>query len=194
MHLVAGESLKGLTISIRSWYLEWPIFIVLVILSHVRIECSIEDEARADHFTTLCQDAIVMLSTDEVNNLVLAVSEPIFVHLDKSIDVFRVASTRFGRSPLVLLVLSIVEEAAILGPNDSSKLFKVNFLNIRDLKTFRPGYFSEKLFMLSRLFTILVALDSRAHAVNSSICSYKRQVIRGAEYLNGADRSSLHHH
>ena len=112
-----------------------------------------------------------MFSGYPFDNLVVAVAEPVLVHLLELVLVCLLSGSLRG-TPHVGLVLTIVEESAVIGPDETSELFNVHFLDVSGRESIGEGDNSE----LLRLFIILL-LDARAHAVDGVVGSHESQVV-----------------
>ena len=176
MLLVRGESFNGEIESFRALHLEWPVLVILIVKPVIFVEFSPERIATANHLSTLGEDAIVMLSNDKVDNLVIAVAEPGFVHLHE-LQVIVIRRACLGRTPLVRLVATVMEETVIMSDNDSGKLPHDNFLDVSAGNSLWELDLSEFLQRLLCIVWIACHLDVTAHTVDGPVSCDKGHVI-----------------
>ena len=176
MLLVRGESFNGEIESFRALHLEWPVLVILIVNLVICVESLIERIATANHLSTLGEDAIVMLSDDKVDNLVIAVAEPGFVHLHE-LQVIVIRRACLGRTPLVRLVATVMEETVIMSDNDSAKLPNDNFLDVSASNSLWELDLSEFLQRLLCIVWIACHLDVTAHTVDGPVSCDKGHVI-----------------
>ena len=132
--------------------------------------------ATTNHLSTLGEYAIEMLSDDKVDNLVIGVAEPGFVHLHELQHIV-IGVARLGRTPLVRLVATVMEETVIMSDNDSAKLPNDNFLDVSASNSLWELDLSE---FLRRLLCIIVWIACHlvtAHTVDGPVSCDKGHVI-----------------
>jgi len=93
-----------------------------------------------------------------------------------------------ARTPSVVPVAAVVEESTVISQDYTTHFANGNFFDICAWKSFREWNFS-KTFRV----TLILGLDMSAHSIDGAIGCHKCQVVLRSQYINRADRCSLHH-
>lgn len=81
--LVGREGLYCFSPASWSIQIEWPVFVVFIVMTNARFKVSVETVTLTMNLASLSQNDNIVTSTHYIDNFVVAISEPVFVFFHK---------------------------------------------------------------------------------------------------------------